>query len=232
METVDTIFHRPDLGIDIMVGKSVVSPGRGLFLRISSEFESVILPRGTRMCSYSRGRFCKDVEGDKSVAFIFPDPSFAVMHNDELISLKNVIGLVAENSSDLTNALSGHKFGYDPDNVELTIEPCMDAENYFIPFENEPIDIHEDMFGMFANDLAYEDGVDEDTYYSNSARNVLKIVWRVEADTSANVIRPVHPVLLLSETLKFTQKEPVEIGVTYSWMFWASRRQILQKDSK
>lgn len=80
-------------------------------------------------------------------------------------------------------------------------------------------------FGMFANDMAYE-GLDTtlESYVEASVnRNILQIVWRLELQN--NVLTPTWPVVVLSKDVLFTNKEPMECGMHYSWRYWLAFRE-------
>lgn len=212
-----------DLRLKILVGKSTVN-GRGLFISLDDDVEEVIIPKGTPICGYSKGTFTNSASGVYTVAYIFEDINVAVFLNKELISLKKAISNVAAKRDILIDAVKDHSLYYDDEIEEIIIVPNLEnARNYFIPFtdvdENDK-DWSISRMGIYANDLAYHKDISEDEYINTRyEKNVLQLIWRLECSIDDKLV-PTYPVIIVNQDLKFTNYEPMEVGLTYSYRYW------------
>lgn len=214
-----------ELGIDILIGKSVVAPGYGLYICLNEDVDDVSLPRGTVICGYSRGKFVDSADGDKTVAYCFASPKVGVIYKKKLMPLLDALQDVANLKDDLTKAVAGHLLFYNQTDNDLSIVPDLeyDSGRYFIP--DTTFNWGPGYFGMFANDMAYK-GSETNmlTYYQASLKeNILQIVWRLEL-TDDGVLGPTWPVVVLSQDVRFSNKEPMECGMQYSWRYWEAFR--------
>lgn len=98
-----------ELALNVLVGPSLVSNDRGLFLCIHDDIddsgsdmvdgdvgavEEIIIPQGTPLCGYARGYFSSKGIGDKSVGFLFAGDGAeetAVFFNKELVTLGDAL---------------------------------------------------------------------------------------------------------------------------------------------
>lgn len=60
-----------DLGLNVLVGKSINSQGRGLFVCVGKDIEVVSLPIGQQLHLCWSGEFKVEAEGDKTVGYSF-----------------------------------------------------------------------------------------------------------------------------------------------------------------
>ena len=96
------------VGINVMVGPSLIGDGRGLFLNIIEEsVDEVLLPRGTPVCGYNKGVFKDEAIGDKAVAYLFTSPYNGVIFQKKLMPLLDAVtiaqDLIKENNDDNNN---------------------------------------------------------------------------------------------------------------------------------
>ena len=217
-ESIEAQVIVDDLNIQILVGASTVCNGRGLFIALDENVEEVTIPRGTPVCGYSKGTFISSAEGDKTVAYLFEDINVAVFFNKELIPLKKAISIVANKRDILIDAVKDHSLYYDDELEEIIIVPNLEnATNYFVPDVNDNWSLGR--MGIYANDLAYEPNISEDEYNrSVKEKNLLQLVWRM--DVQDDVLIPTWPVVIVNKDIKIRCKEPMEIGVSYSFRYW------------
>jgi hypothetical protein len=107
----------------------------------------------------------------------------------------------------------------------MEIAPIDDYKcRYFIPEESD--DWKLTRFGMFANDLGYDETINTIEEYTDKSieKNMLQIVWRLEL--SEGVLRPSWPVVIVAKDVRFTNKVPMEVGIHYSWRYWLAARLI------
>jgi len=212
-----------DLKLQVLVGKSTVCNGRGLFIAVDEDADEVTIPRGTAICGYSKGTFTTSANGTMTVAYIFEDIDVAVFFNKELIPLKKAIALVADKRDILKDAVKDHSLYYDDEQDEIIIIPNLEnANNYFIPYndkdENDK-DWSIGRMGIYANDLAFTPNITEIEYNrSLRAKNLLQLVWRM--DVKEDVLIPTWPVVIVNKDIKFLNKEPMEVGISYSYRYW------------
>ncbi len=180
MDDMDAGCGIDDIGIQVMVGQSLIGAGRGLFLSILDEVEKVTLPAGTPICGYSKGEFTDEADGDKAVAYAFNTPIIGVLFEKELMPLLDAISIIEQRINNATSTISafksinkrrknnfhiadsvlGHSITFNDSNKEIEIKPKYDYfERYFIPFEQSDNDEWgPGRLGMYANDLAYYEG--------------------------------------------------------------------------
>lgn len=217
-----------DLGIEVLVGESTQpNAGRGLFLSLAEHVAEVCLPRGTPICGYSRGDFAVEGRGDKTVAFAFFSTDVGVIYEKKLHSILRLINYATNATDDLARCIDGHHLYLDAEGA-VAIEPTDDYPNrYFLPEATE--EWSPSKYGMYANDLGYSEDVDSlEAYVASSLqRNVLQIVWRVELREGR--FRPTWPVVILNRDLRLTNKEPMEVGIQYSWRYWLAARELAKE---
>lgn len=226
-EQVTQGFELDQLGLNLMLGKSVVADGKGLFVSVVDDAEETFIPMGTVLCGYSKGSFAVEASSDKTVGYLFNDVNNLVIFNKEIMPLFDAITIVSEKAKNLTSVVLGHllcSLDEMEDSHSLSILPDISCggKNYFVP------DVVEDggiaNVGLFANDLAYNPQVkDEEEYLlSSKSKNSLVLIWRMEFDD--NVLRPTWPVVVFKEDTIFRNREPMEIGIQYSWSYWKAVR--------
>eukprot|EP01041_Mallomonas_annulata_P009675 gene9675-20118_t len=220
-----------ELGLEIMVGPSLVASGQGLYIRLNPDVDSVTLPAGTPLCGYSKGTLQLSETGDKTVGYKFTDTSYGVFFRKKLIPLIVAIQAITDEKSDATNVFLGHLLLFNETSNQLQIlpDPEYTGGNYFIPYDIE--EYGPGNLGQFANDLAYEgDETTAESYVESSKlNNILEIVWRM--DVHEGKLVPTWPVVCLSRDVLFTNKDPMECGVQYSWRYWEAHRKRLQVEN-
>jgi hypothetical protein len=203
-----------------------------LYIGIDEDADSITIPFGTPICGYSRGTFEEVAIGDKAVGFAIDSVYAGIMYNKKLTCLMEVISDMMDKRDEdskvpLEDMVFGHKLyfkvdaekKFDDDNIG--IRPIRNengtANSNFIPFENEDIPITN--MGMYANDLAFDASTTADNYMQKSNEsNVLQLVWRMEV--LDGVLTPTWPVVILSKDATFSNHDPMEIGLQYSWPYW------------
>ena len=113
--------------------------------------------------------------------------------------------------------MHGHILSSD-DAGDVHIEQAPDFyESYFVPkVNNKFLSVN---MGIFANDFAFSFDVAANTYTDISMReNILQLVWRLTL-TDGKLV-PSWPVVILISETKFTNREPMEVGLYYSWKYW------------
>lgn len=230
-EDIESGLSVEDLGLDVMVGEStILNAGRGLFVALSEDIDEITLPKGTPICGYSKGYFSPITLGTRAVAYGFDSPNRGVFYNKELVSLYDVImkklpsNITNDPTFSISDVLEGHFVLWNETSKDITIYPDQNYTNrYFIP--DETVSTTPGYFGMFANDIAYDENVDGDQYRQRAyEKNIMQIVWRVEFDHKIRKIVPVWPVVIINRDLKFTNYLPMEVGLTYTWKYWEAAR--------
>jgi hypothetical protein len=230
LSTIDEIefgFEIEELGLNLMMGKSRVGEGRGLFLGLGNDVENSFIEKGTVLCGYSKGTFETAAASDKTVGCYFSDISTNVIFEKQIMPLYDAIFAISGKVSDLSRALVGHTLQYESTvkSNELSLQP---AENYglyyFIPQMPEVPTIVN--LGMYANDLAYSSKLSTEEEYEKATdeKNILNIIWRMEFKD--NALRPTWPVVIFNKDILFTNKEPMEVGIQYSWSYWKNHREL------
>ena len=229
---MDVLYKRDSLGINLYVGRSSVSPqaGRGLFVQLQSHISECILNQGTILCTYPHGKFVENVTGDKTVAFYYYSTNIGVIFQDKFMRLFDAIGYMAEKNDNLSNALFGHKIYYDANENDIIIVP--DNFYHYQPYDINNNEIPKiENFGVYINDLAYTSDINENIYNQiHPYKNCLQIVWKIEYDENTNTLIPIAPVIIMRQTMKFTNKIPLELGVSYSYKFWEVHRYNSKKE--
>ena len=233
LEDMETGVAVASLGLLVCVGPSLVADGgRGLYLSVSDGVEEVALPYGTPICGYSKGCFADAYVSDKSVAYAFSAAADGVLFEGKLMTLIDVVEQVSARvpGRDVTHLVRGHVLGPGP---IVTPVPGF-VDRIFVPSEAD--DAPENpwgigRFGMYANDIAYFDGVSEDVYMANCDEiNVLQLVWRM-ALTSDNELAPTWPVVVTAKDIILTNREPSELGLKYGWRYWSNTRAASTEES-
>ena len=234
-----------DLGLQVMVGPSKICDGLGLFVALGEDVESALLLRGTPVCGYSKGTMVPLATGTFTVAYVYVGMQNGVIFQKRLMPLVEAVGLAADmtNTQDLRNLVAGHELLWDADDEEIIIKPTDDYDcRYFIP--DDPLSVKATTtastttteatgegavwtvgnMGMYANDCAYSPSATEQSYRATSpAKNVLQIVWRLDLNEQGQ-LAPTWPVVVLLRDALFTNVEPMEVGLQYSWRYWDAQR--------
>lgn len=229
-----------ELGIDLAVGASVVSPGQlGVFLRCSQDVDSVTLPECTLLSGYANpGTFLNTDVGDKTVGFTLRSSTTAVFFQQSLMEVGDALQLAAsEYSNDGACGLAGHDLSMNNDG-NLSIQP-VDAgfDRYFCPdLVNDSDhtltehDVNVQNFGQFSNDLAWDQlsppGSVEEYMARSAVHNCVQLVWRLEYDESCKSLKPSWPVSVLSRDVRFENREYMELGTRYGWGYWQATVQL------
>jgi hypothetical protein len=228
-----------DLGLCMMVGKSKVCDGLGLFMSLAEGVCEATHPIGTILCGYSKGTFTTIATGDKTVAYSFNNASQGVIFEKELQSIRTVITKVRNRSSAarLSDLLVGHSI-YEQAGNRLELQPEASYTNrYFVPkllqdTGNQPTEWGPEKLGQFANDMAYQLAVTKEEYEARSPKyNALQIVWRLEFNGTTGRLMPTYPLVLLRNDVRFTNTHPMEVGLHYSWRFWEAVRFLSSGDA-
>ena len=225
-----------NLGLQILVGPSKVCDGLGLFVKLNDETESSLQPRGTPLCGYSRGKLVDEAEGTFTVAYLFTDTKNGVIFQQRIMPLVEAVGLASSlaGTESLESIVVGHKLLWDRESEEILVTPDETySKRYFVP---DPVDLDAEglpqwgvqNLGMYANDCAYSEDATEEQYRSTTAsKNVLQIVWRMEMRDGQ--LSPSWPVVVTLGDVHFTNKEPMEVGLQYSWKYWAAARSLREE---
>ena len=82
---------------------------------------------------------------------------------------------------------------------------------------------------MFANDLAYHGENTTFEQYTENSRllNILNIVWKMEISNDQQELVPAWPVVIVNRDIRFNNKEPMELGMHYSYRYWQAYRENL-----
>jgi hypothetical protein len=71
-----------------------------------------------------------------------------------------------------------------------------------------------------------------DEYYANSHKNILSLVWRVDMNSSEDIFEPSWPLLMTTRDITFTNRDPMEIGLQYSWKYWDAALLLRKNEEK
>jgi hypothetical protein len=234
-----------ELALQVLVGPSLVAPGKGLFVCIYDDIddndeeggavEEIVIPQGTPLCGYARGYFTDKEEGDKSVGFMYRENSAdvtAVFYNQQLMTLGEAIWNVYEERCAAGNTgsselLFGHHVEINQDVLSpLGVDIKPDTEfvsRIFIPVTKEEDQFAVTSLGVHANDLAYDPNPDsnENQYLENSERNnILQLVWRLAKDEKTGMIVPTWPVVVARTDIRLLNTIPMEVGLQYGYNYW------------
>ena len=225
-------------GLNVLIGESTLGYGLAMYLAVDDEVNACHVPKGSYICEYSTGRFVREEmsEGDKTVCFFFDTADAFVFYNDTVTSLVDcVLDTLGEKtivSSDLDRIIAGHCLTLSNKVIKIIPDPLY-TDRYYMPVEAGGINekIREVSLGVYANDLAYKQGVikNEADYKKASegdeGMNVLSLLWKlVKSDTKSSsnlqTLTPIHPVLVTQRPLLFTNKLPMEVGLHYGFRYW------------
>lgn len=207
-------------------------------------------PIGTAVCGYSRGSFYDIAMGTMSVAFAFDSLNRGIYYKKEMRLLSDVVNElimeIANNSSDtvtvsqsesidddrhenllnlhnITELIEGHILMYNNESkqIDLYLDEHYNSR-YFIPYEDYVLG--PGYFGMFCNDLAYNNKLTTKEEYIESSYlyNILQIVWRMEFLDGK--LRPIWPIVVVNRDVLFRNQLPMEAGLSYSWKYWEAAR--------
>jgi hypothetical protein len=192
--------------------------GTGLFVSINGEGEAVTVPRGTLFCEY-KGCFQDDQDNDKSVSFGFRKSDQFVYFNKKLIPLYQAVLEAATASSNLKGAIEGHSMEVVNNIIEIELNPEY-TKTSFIPFADGGDGEGGTNLACRCNDFAYVQGVtvSKELYDAKYPNNCLMLIWKLESQNGRLV--PINPVLVSKAEMTFDNREPMELGVSYSWDYW------------
>jgi hypothetical protein len=223
------VLQLAELGIDLAVGPSIVSPGQlGLFGRCSDDVDSVALPECTLLCGYANpGAFLNADVGDKTVGFSLKSSTTAVFFDRQLMEIGDALQKAAAEYGNGGCGLAGHELSMNDQDI-LTLHPVDGFDRYFCPDlvnkEHDDQDITVQNFGQFCNDLAWNmmsPPANLEEYMERSAsNNCVQLVWRLEYDASCQCLVPSWPVSVLSRDVSFENQEFMELGTRYGWGYW------------
>ena len=75
-------------------------------------------------------------------------------------------------------------------------------------------------FGVYVNDFAFHGPETTlESYSSNGHLNIVRLVLKL-VDSAEFILKPLKPVIVTKERVSFDNKDPVEIGIGYSWNYW------------
>ena len=220
MEYMEAGIYVEDICLNVMVGPSIAAEGRGLFISLGDDGKEVTLPAGQIICGYSKGSFQREADGDKTVGYSFNDVQNGVIFEKKLMPLFDAI-MLAKNMTRVTSVdtiVYGHVLSSDAAG-DVRIERAPDFfESYFVP--NEVTEFLPINLGVFANDFAFSFDMTANEYTAiSSNENILQLVWRL-ALTENGMLMPTWPVVILMSDTQFTNHEPMEVGLRYSWKYW------------
>lgn len=213
-------------GIAVEVADSLIADGgRGLFVRLMDDVESVTLDACTAFCGYAAGSMHQEADSacGKSVAFLLRGPGESVFFEGQLWTVKKLF-----EEGENIEGIAGHTVMRDAASGEvlaIQVDATYNGPRYFIPETPPPLPLSIMSIGQFANDLAIgADGAEDSEYASRSKqKNLLALVQRLERDPdSANqaMLRPSRPISTLSRTVTFRNSAPMEIGCEYGARYW------------
>lgn len=192
---------------------------------MKDETEQTFIEKGTILCGYSRGSFEKAASDDKTVGCYFSDITTNVIYEKKIMPLYDAISAISPQLDDLSGALVGHTLVLNATAAidQLFFLPVLNYDKYyFIPKMQETPTIVN--LGMYANDLAYSPTIITAELYDaeTAKKNILMIIWRMEFRDQA--LRPTWPVVIFNKDVLLMNKEPMEVGIQYSWSYWKSHR--------
>jgi hypothetical protein len=222
MDSMEACMLINDLGIRLTIGPSVFAKGRGMFISLAEEKQSILLPKGTPICIFGKGIFTNDTTSDKAVGFELDKIGNGVIFENRIMPLVDAI-MMARDKSNVMPTIRGHNIRHDCEINEIMIEVDKHFEKkVFEPFDSGAVEI--DNFGMLANDRGYDPSVFSRQDYLDRAEelNILLLVWRLELNSSGDVLEPTWPLVVLDRDLLLTNSRPMEVGVTYCYRYWES----------
>ncbi len=230
--------------LNVIVGPSLVAPGRGLFLSIFDEEEEydlseqenmvkeVIIPQGTPICGYARGYFSFEEKGDKSVSYMFNSDTL-IFYEKQLMGISDAIQLANNYDGSMGTMMSseellwGHNVELDPiTGVIQSMSPDPDFNTrIFIPDKaDDKNEFAATSIGMFANDLAYDPEITSKEAYlqKSSENNILQLIWRLELNIGTKMLVPTWPVVVAKNDIRLCNSVPMEVGLQYGYEYWNS----------
>ena len=230
-----------ELGLILSIAESTIVPGSlGLFARISENVQEAIIPAMSLLVGYAKGTFAYNDIGDKTVGFAITSMDAPVFFNRQLMTMEQafvaaaspalpVQGTSSSTTIDTTKTTSttiaGHDVYYNEEEKKIIIIPTNNEPSfarYFVPNNNnEEEDMNVTNFGQYCNDRAFLQGIKQDEYMKRcEIENCVRLVWRLEYDQQANMLKPSWPVSVLSRDMRFSNRDPMELGTTYGWNYW------------
>jgi hypothetical protein len=208
-----------ELGLVLSVAESAVCVGTlGLFARISDSVEETVLPALTLLGGYSKGTFHHEDQGDKTVGFSLFSMDAPVFFNRQLMTIEQALASVATETKEVK--IAGHDVFYDEIEKKIIVWPTGEKfARYFVPNGDDEMNVTN--VGQYCNDRGFERGIDRAEYQVRCEKNnCVRLAWRLEFDEEANMLKPSWPVSILSKDLRFSNREPIELGTTYGWNYW------------
>jgi hypothetical protein len=200
--------------------------------------EEVIIPQGTPLCGYSKGYFTSQEEGDKSVAFLYTSDTL-VFYNKQLMGISDAINMAnLQHIGNCDEILWGHDvimtIDNDNDNDNGDKKMCIKTiapnpkiqSRIFIPDakENNNSEFAPTCLGMYSNDLAYDpnETCKENYIKTSNENNILQLIWRLDLDTTKNILVPTWPVVVAKQDFRLCNTVPMEVGLQYGFQYWKS----------
>ena len=218
-EQAEINLEMQELGLVISVAESVVCVGTlGLFARISDNVEETTLPALSLLAGYAKGTFHLEDQGDKTVGFSLFAMDAPVFFNRQLMTIEQAMASVATETKEVR--IAGHDVYYDEEEKKIVVGPTEEPfPRYFVPNYDDEMNVTN--LGQYCNDRAFERGIDQAEYKSRcETNNCVRLAWRLEFDEQENMLKPSWPVSILSKDLRFSNREPIELGTTYGWNYW------------
>lgn len=222
-----------DIGLTLLVGKSTInSDMKGLFITINEDTDDVFIPKASVVCGYAKGTFTTSFTGDKTVGYRFINANNIIVFEKQIMPLIDCITIISQRTNDLSNCIAGHTLNENNDIETMTNYQL----NYFVP--DNICDYSVGRLGLYANDFNINDSsTSENNYYTaesvnyfarrkkmkstkSSSKNILNLVWRMEWQESTKQIVPTWPVLVTNKNLRFSNVEPMEVGLDYGRQYW------------
>jgi hypothetical protein len=215
-------FDLEELGLTLMTGESTVAKGKGLFICLQDGVEETFLEKGTILSGYSKGHFGDTIVGDKSVTCVMDDLSGSVIFQQEIIPLYEAVERVCRIVGYSHNVVHGHTLTLNGSDASISPDLSYQDRYFCVADDNDTSSIIS--IGKFANDLAYHPHLTNETEYlkQSESKNILALLIRL--DIIDQKLKPTWPVIVFKQDVLFLNKEPMEIGLQYSWSYWISRR--------
>lgn len=215
-----------ELGVEVLVGPSSVSPhaGLGVYVRTLPGVDTVLLPAGTPLFGFaSAGELRPAGDGDKSVAFAVDGATdrVSVFLDGVLISLAAALSLPG------VAGLAGHDVvERDAAGRAVRVRPAEgERPVVFVPAEEAwPPSIMG--LGQYVNDLAVDADAPlrtaEDYEARSSCDNAFGLTWRLARRDADGVLEATRPIPALLRDTRISSGTCVEVGLAYGFAFWAS----------
>ena len=220
-----------DIGLTLLIGKSTINRDmKGLFITINDDTDEVFIPKASVICGYAKGQLAESFVGDKTVGYRFKNTKNIIVFEKQIMPLSDCISIIRNRTNTLSTSIAGHLL--DENN---NIVPILEYKrNYFVP--DNICDYSVGRLGMYANDFNIDDeSTRDDNYYSKKgnyfnrkqrkqaeppSRNTLSLVWRMEWDDSQKYLMPTWPVVITNKNIRFSNTEPIEVGLDYGRQYW------------